>query len=55
MVSNASQNVEFNRALKLYLNESQVELFHEYARLTGKTDEWFDNWLKDAVIIVYPI
>lgn len=39
---------------KLYINPSQVEMFREYAINVG-TEEKFDKWLEDCVIIVEPI
>lgn len=41
--------------MKLYLNEHEVEAFRRHALHIGKTEEWYQKWLDDCVIIVGPI
>lgn len=41
--------------VKLYLNEHEVEAFRRHALHIGKTEEWYQKWLDDCVIIVGPI
>lgn len=40
---------------KLYLNQFTVDRLRERALENGKTEEYFDKWLEDFVIIVEPL
>ena len=40
---------------KLYLNQYTVDRLREKCLDEGKTEEYFEQWLKEFVIIVEPI
>jgi hypothetical protein len=40
---------------KFYLNPREVEVFRQHALATGHTEEWYQKWLDDYVVVIEPL
>lgn len=41
--------------MKLYINQFEADSLRRLALEKGYTEEWFEKWLEDCVIIVRPL
>lgn len=44
-----------SRYNKIYISEWELEVLNKYALGSGRTQEWFDKWVEDCVIVVLPL